>query len=47
VNSDENEPRLLNPTRKQISVTVRLAWRRRSCARSIRRRLRYLIGVSP
>jgi hypothetical protein len=40
VNSEENEPRLLNPTRKQISVTVRFALRSRSCARSIRRRLR-------
>src|SRR6476661_599842 len=31
----------------QISVTVRLADRSRSCARSIRRRVRYRIGVSP
>jgi hypothetical protein len=31
----------------QISVTVRLAERSRSWARSIRRRVRYRIGVSP
>src|SRR5258706_2715579 len=42
-----NEPRLSNPTRKQISVMVRLAARSRSLARSIRRRVRYVLGVSP
>src|SRR5215213_1872376 len=41
------EPRLENPTRKQISVTDRLAVRRRALARSIRRRVRYARGVSP
>jgi hypothetical protein len=34
------EPTLSNPTRKQISVMVKLAARRRSLARSIRRRVR-------
>ena len=42
-----NEPRLENPTAWQTSVTVRLVARRRSWARSMRRRLRYRIGVSP
>ena len=46
-NRVENDPRLLNPTAMQISVTVRLAERSRSWARSIRRRVRYRIGVSP
>src|SRR5713101_4511059 len=41
------EPTLSNPTRKQISVMVRLAARSRSLARSIRRRVRYVLGVSP
>src|SRR5258707_1610577 len=41
------EPALSNPTRKQISVMVRLAARSRSLARSIRRRVRYVRGVSP
>src|SRR5581483_1450143 len=35
-----NEPRLLNPTRRHTSVTVRFATRSRSLARSIRRRVR-------
>ena len=37
---DENEPRLEKPTSMQTSVTVRLAARRRSWARSMRRRVR-------
>jgi hypothetical protein len=41
------EPTLSNPTSKQISVMVRLAARSRSLARSIRRRVRYVLGVSP
>src|SRR3982075_3248232 len=41
------EPTLSNPTRKQISLMVRLAARSRSLARSIRRRVRYVLGVSP
>jgi len=40
-------PRLLNPTTMQISVTVRLTERSSSHARSTRRRVRYLPGVSP
>ena len=40
VNRDENEPRLEKPTIMQISVTVRLAVRSRSWARSMRRRVR-------
>ena len=46
-NRDENDPRLENPTIMHTSVTVRLAARNRSCARSMRRRVRYRIGVSP
>jgi hypothetical protein len=42
-----NEPTLLKPTSMHTSVTVRLAARRRSLARSTRRRDRYAIGVSP
>ena len=42
-----NEPRLENPTRKQSSVTERFAVRRSVFARSIRRRVRYVRGVSP
>jgi hypothetical protein len=42
-----NEPRLAKPTRKQISVTERFAVRRRVFARSIRRLVRYVRGVSP
>src|SRR2546426_9209002 len=41
------EPTLSNPTRKQISVMVRFAARSKSLARSIRRRVRYVLGVSP
>ncbi len=41
------EPALSNPTRKQISVMVRLAACRRSLARSIQHRVRYVLGVSP
>src|SRR5256714_15676177 len=41
------DPTLSNPTRKQISVMVRLAARSKSLARSIRRRVRYVLGVSP
>jgi len=37
---EENEPRLENPTAMHTSVTVRFADRRRSWARSIRRRVR-------
>ena len=47
VNRELNDPRLVKPTRWQISVTVRLAARSRSLARSTRRRLRYAPGVSP
>ena len=39
-NRELNEPRLENPTSMQISVTVRLAERNRSLARSTRRRVR-------
>lgn len=46
-NREENDPTLANPTSMQISVTVRFAARNRSHARSIRRRVRYRIGVSP
>lgn len=46
-NRDENDPMLEKPTAMQVSVIVRLAPRIRSCARSIRRRVRYRIGVSP
>lgn len=47
LNRDENVPRLLNPTRPQISVTDRSAVLSISSARSIRRRVRYCPGVSP
>jgi hypothetical protein len=40
-------PRLVKPTRWQISVTVRFAERSSSQARSTRRRVRYRPGVSP
>src|ERR1700704_1869001 len=46
-NRELKEPTLSKPTRKQISVMVRLAARSRSLARSIRRRVRYVLGVSP
>lgn len=46
-NSALNEPRLANPTTKQISVTLRFAVRSRVFARSTRRRVRYARGVSP
>ena len=46
-NFAENEPRLEKPTGMHTSVTVRFAERSRSCARSMRRRVRYRIGVSP
>ena len=39
-NRELNEPRLENPTSMQTSVTVRLAERKRSLARSSRRRVR-------
>jgi hypothetical protein len=42
-----NEPRLAKPTRKQTSVTERFALRRSVFARSIRRLVRYVRGVSP
>ena len=42
-----NVPRLVKPTRWQISVTVRLADLSSSHARSIRRRVRYRPGVCP
>ena len=41
-----NVPRLVKPTRWQISVTVRLAERSSSQARSTRRLVRYRPGVS-
>ncbi len=40
-------PRLLKPTSKQMSVTLRSVARRRNIARSRRRRWRYRCGVSP
>lgn len=46
-NRELNDPRLEKPTRKHTSVTVRFAVRRRSFARSIRRRVSYAPGVSP
>ena len=42
-----NVPTLVKPTRWQISVTVRLAERSSSQARSTRRLVRYRPGVSP
>ena len=45
VKRELKEPTLSKPTRKQISVMVRLAARSRSLARSIRRRVRYVLGV--
>ncbi len=42
-----NEPRLLNPTAWQTSVTLRLVARRRSWARSTRRWETYAAGVTP
>ena len=47
LNLAENEPRLANPTAMHTSVTVRFAARNKSCARSMRLRVRYRIGVSP
>src|SRR3954453_17521545 len=41
-----NDPRLLNPTAKQASVTVRLVERSKSCARSMRRSPRYAAGAA-
>ena len=42
-----NEPRLLNPTAWQTSVTDRLVARNRSWARSTRRWETYAAGVMP
>ena len=42
-----NEPRLVKPTRWQISVTVKFVARSRSWARSMRRCRRYCAGVCP
>src|SRR5437667_5444548 len=42
-----NDPRLVNPTAWQTSVTERFTERSSSQARSTRRRVRYAPGVSP
>src|SRR5918992_1799063 len=45
LNLVQKVPRLVKPTSMQISVTVRFAERSSSCARSIRRLVRYCPGV--
>ena len=40
-------PKLVKPTSRQMSVTLRSVSRRRNIERSTRRRCRYRCGVSP